>query len=242
MSWLYHRPTEGTLAFIEASSPSGRRSPRRTRAPSTPAGTTARPPRTSPSRTRSRPHSSRPAVSADHRQPALSLRADRRLEALRAASLPRRVSDHAGFLDPRGARAPQGLRRGHVPGRGRDRGVRRRAGRGIRRLPRRHHLGRAGRRAQGRDGRARDHARAATARPRHPARRAVHRHADEAGASGPADGALRPELGEPRARDRCGQPFSASTPQSKRHGSRSSTARPSTSSPTRTSRTARSRG
>ena len=45
---------------------------------------------------------------ADHRQHRARLRADRRLEALRARPLPRRVPDHAGELDPRGAGAAQG--------------------------------------------------------------------------------------------------------------------------------------
>ena len=67
---------------------------------------------------------------------------------------------------------------------------------------RRDHLGGARRRAQGRDRRARRGARAAAADPRHPARRPVDRHADQARAGRPADGALRPQLGEPRARDR----------------------------------------
>ena len=64
MLWLYHRPVEGTLAFIEQKFGAPRRSPRRTRRRSRRVTTTARPPRTSPSRTRSRPPSSRPAATA----------------------------------------------------------------------------------------------------------------------------------------------------------------------------------
>ena len=75
--------------------------------------------------------------------------------------LPRRVPDHAGVVDPRGARAAQGVRRAHVPGRGRDRRRRRGARRVVRRLARRHDVGRAGDRPQVGDGRARDRARAA---------------------------------------------------------------------------------
>jgi 2-oxoglutarate ferredoxin oxidoreductase subunit alpha len=55
MSWLYHRPTEGTSRSSSASSPRSPRSPRRTSRRSRPAGPTARPRRTSSSRTRSRP-------------------------------------------------------------------------------------------------------------------------------------------------------------------------------------------
>ena len=80
---------------------------------------------------------------ADQRQHGDRLRADRRLEALRARPLPRRLPDHARELDPRGAGAAQELRRPHLPGRGRDRRGRRGARRGLRRLARRHHLGRA---------------------------------------------------------------------------------------------------
>ena len=120
----------------------------------------------------------------------------------RPAALPRRVPDHAGVGDPRGARGLQALRRAHVPGRGRDRGCRRGARRGVRRRARRDDVGRAGRRAEGRDDRARDAARAAARDLRHPARRPVDRHADEAGAGRSADGAVRAQLGVARARRR----------------------------------------
>ena len=69
---------------------------------------------------------------------ALVARARRRERPERAAALPRRVPDHAGVGDPRGARALQALRRPHVPGRGRDRGRRRGARRLVRRRARRH--------------------------------------------------------------------------------------------------------
>ena len=51
---VYHRPTEGRSSGSTGSSRSGRRSRRRTRPPSRPATRTVRPPRTSPSATRSR--------------------------------------------------------------------------------------------------------------------------------------------------------------------------------------------
>ena len=115
------------------------------------------------------------------------------------AALPRRVPDYAGILDPRGACGQEGVRRRHVPGRGRDRRGRRRDRRLVRRRARRHRVRRAGRRPQGRDRGARDRARAAAPDPRHPARRPLDGNADEARAVRPADGALRPERREPRA-------------------------------------------
>ena len=136
---------------------------------------------------------------ADQRQHGARLRADRRLEALRPRHLPRRVPDHAGELGARGARAAQVVRRPDVPGRGRDRRGRRGSRRGLRRLARRHDLGRTGDRAQAGDDRPRDHARAAAADPRHPARRPLDRDADEAGAGRPADGHVRAQLREPGA-------------------------------------------
>ena len=107
MSWLYDRPTEGTIAFLEKkfASEAGR-SPTRTSRRSRPATRTARRPRTSPSPTRSSRRSSRPA-------PTGTSPATRRSRmGLIAASVqsglplvPRRVSDHAGLGDPRGALA-----------------------------------------------------------------------------------------------------------------------------------------
>ena len=77
------------------------------------------------------------ALSADHREPGARVRPDRRVREVGAAALPRRVPDHAGVGDPRRARAPQGVRRAHLPGRGRDRGGRRSARRELRRVARR---------------------------------------------------------------------------------------------------------
>ncbi len=81
-----------------------------------------------------------------------------------------------------------------------------RARRVVRRRSRHHHLGRARHRAQGRDRRARRHAGAAAADRRRAARRPVHRDADEARAGRPADGAVRPELGVAGAGDRVVDP------------------------------------
>ena len=73
-----------------------------------------------------------------HGQPGARARPRRRGREERAAALPRRVPDHARVGDPRGARRLQALRRPHVPGRGRDRRCRRGARRVLRRLARRH--------------------------------------------------------------------------------------------------------
>ena len=195
MSWLYNRPTEGTIDVhrgeVRASGP---RSPTPTRPPSRPATRTARPRRTSPSHYEVEPAKLKPGI---YRQitgnTALSYGLVAAVEAVRAAALPRRLPDHARLVDPGGARAAQELRRAHVPGRGRDRRGRRGARRGVRRRARRHDVGRPGDRAQVGDDRARDRARAAAADPRHPARRPLDRDADEAGAGRPADGAVRPQ-------------------------------------------------
>ena len=226
------------------SSRSGPRSSRRTRGPSRRAGTTARPRRTSPSRTRSRPREGRARhVPADLRQHGAHVRSRRGEQALGAPALPRRVSDHAGVGHPRAARAAQALRRADVPGGGRDRGLRSRARRGVRRRARRDDLGRAGNRAEVGDRGARGDARAAARDRRRPARRAVDRDADEARAGGLADGALRAELGVARAGRRGVDALrAASTRRSRRRASRSSTGRRCSSSRTPTSRTARSRG
>ena len=153
---------------------SGRRSPRRTSRRSRPATRSARRPRTfavtyevapaqlraghlpatSPATRRSRSGSSPRACSAGCRSSSARTRSRRR---------PTILEDLARL---------QALRRAHLPGRGRDRGRRRGARRELRRRARRLHVERPGRRAEGGDGRARGHARAAAADPRHPARRA----------------------------------------------------------------------
>ena len=162
MLWLYHRPIEGTLAFIEQKfgrSPAIAEANTKAFKAGYNYGETSEdfavsyevaPAKLAPGRYRQ--------ITGNT---ALSYGLDRRLEALRSPALPRRLSDHAGIVDPRGARAAQELRRHHVPGRGRDRRVRRRARCLVRRRARRHDVGRPGDRAQGRDGRARRHARAA---------------------------------------------------------------------------------
>ena len=112
-----------------------------------------------------------------------------------AAAVPGRVPDHPGQRHPARAVQAQALRRAHVPGRGRDRRHRRRAGRVVRRGAGRHHVLRAGHRAQGRDDRAGGVAGAAADHLRHPARRPVDRPADQ-------DRAVRPAAGDVRAQRR----------------------------------------
>ena len=203
MLWLYHRPTEGTLAFIEqkfGKQPAIAEANTRAFKAGYNYGETSEDFAVS--------YEVAPAASGagplppDHGQHGDELRPPRRLQALRAAALPRRVPDHAGVVDSRGALAAQELRRHDLPGRGRDRRVRRGPRRVVRRRARRDDLGRAGNRPQGRDGRSRRHARAAAPDPRHPARRPVDGDADEARAGRPADGALRPQRREPGSRRR----------------------------------------
>ena len=201
MLWLYHRPTEGTLAFIEqkfGKQPAIAEANTRAFKAGYNYGETSEDFAVSYEVAPAAPGAG--PLPADHRQHGDELRPARRLEALRPAALPRRLPDHAGVVDSRGALAAQELRRHDLPGRGRDRRLRRRPRRVVRRRARRHDLGRAGNRPQGRDGRSRRDARAAAPDPRHPARRPLDRHADEARAGRPADGALRPQRREPRSR------------------------------------------
>ena len=100
-----------------------------------------------------------------------------------------------------------------------------------------------GHRAQGGDDRARDAARAAARRLRHPARRPVDRHADEAGAGRPAQRPLRPQRRVAGAGDRRRDAGRLLLRGDRgRAASRSSTARRCSSSRTRISPTAPSRG
>ena len=105
MLWLYHRPTEGTLAFIEekfGKRPAIAEANTRAFKAGYNYGETSEDFAVS--------YEIAPAQLAPGRyrqitgNTALELRADRRLEALRPAAVPRRLPDHAGLLDPRGAR------------------------------------------------------------------------------------------------------------------------------------------
>ena len=118
------------------------------------------------------------------------------------AALPRRVPDHARIVRARGARAAQELRRAHVPGGGRDRGGRRGARRELRWLTRRVDVERSRHRAEAGDDRARHHARVAARDRRRPTGRPVDGHADEARAGRPARSDVRPQFRVTRPGDR----------------------------------------
>jgi 2-oxoglutarate ferredoxin oxidoreductase subunit alpha len=124
LSWLYNRPVEGTLSFLEAKFA---KKPEIAEAngPAFQAGwnfgeTTeefAVPTRSSPGPARSR------HLPQHHRQPGAGLRPDRGARSAAAAAVPRLLPDHPGLGHPARARQAQALRRAHLPGRGRDRGV-----------------------------------------------------------------------------------------------------------------------
>ena len=171
MSWLYHRPVEGTIAFIEQKFA---KRPEIVEANTKAFRAGWNYGETSEDFAVSYEVAPAPLAPGTYRQItgntalANGLIAASKLSG--PAALPRRVPDHARLVDPRGARRAEGVRRRHVPGRGRDRGRRRRDRRVVRRLARRHRLGRPRGRAEGGDRRARDRARAAAPDPRHPAR------------------------------------------------------------------------
>ena len=155
----------------------------------------------------------------------------RRERAERAPALPRRVSDHPGVGNAGGALALQALRHPHLPGRGRDRRRRRITRRVLRRLARDLDLERPGRRRS----RSETIGLAVALElplldPGHPARRPVDGDADEAGAGRPDARAVRAQCrvagSRRRGRD---SGRTASTPRSRRRASRSSTARRSSS-------------
>ena len=244
MSWLYSRPTEGTIAFLErkfAKQPEiAAANVKAFRAGYAFGETTeefavqyeVRPAKLAPGHLPQR-----------HRQPGARDGPRRRERAERAAALPRRLPDHARLRDPGGAGAAQELRRADLPGRGRDRRRRRRARRLLRRRARGLDVERPGRRPQGRDGRARGHARAARSS------------SSTSSAPGPPPGCRRSRSrpicswscsgGTPSRRCRCWpprRPATASRWRSRPPASPSSTARPCISSRTPTSPTAPSRG
>ena len=128
------------------------------------------------------------------RQPGAGLRADRRRAAGRAAAVPRRLPDHPGERHPARAVQAQALRRAHVPGRGRDRRHRqpRSARRSAVRWPSPQSSG-PGIALKGETIGLAVVARAAADHLRHPARRPVHRPADQDRAVRPAAGDVRPQ-------------------------------------------------
>ena len=135
MSWLYHRPTDGTLTFIGQKVRQAARDRGGQHARVQGGLELRRDLRGLRRLVRGRARKARAGdVPADHRQRRARLRADRSFEALRAAALPRRVSDHARVRDSRGARTVQALRRHDISGGGRDRRLRRRPRSRVRRL------------------------------------------------------------------------------------------------------------
>ena len=131
-------------------------------------------------------------VRPGHREPGAGLGPHRRLPAGRRAPVPGQLPDHAGVRHPARAEPAQGVRRPHLPGRGRDRRHRRRPGRLLRRRPRGDHDERPGPGPQVRDDRPGHQPRAAARHRRRPAGRAVHRAPDEDRAGRPAARHVRP--------------------------------------------------
>ena len=139
LSWLYDRPADGTLSFLEAKFAKQARDHggerRRVQAGWNFGETTE---------AFSVRYEVKPApltrghLPQHHRQHRPGLRPDRRVPAGRAAAVPRLLPDHPGLGHPARAGQAQAVRRPHVPGRGRDRGRRRGARRLVRRLAGRH--------------------------------------------------------------------------------------------------------
>ena len=235
MSWLYGRPIEPTLEFLELEvRRSGRRSPRRTRARSAPATRSARRARPSLVTYEVKPAPPRPgtyrnitgnqalalglvAASKLSHGPPLFLGATRSRRRRRSSSSSRARSASASARSrPRTRSQPCGAALGAAFGGAL--GVTTSAGPGVV--------------LKAETDRPRGDARAAAPDHRRPARRPLDWDADEAGAGRPADGALRPQLASRRCpSSRARRRATASTPRSRPRASHSSTARPSTCSP-----------
>ena len=207
LSWMYHRPTEGTVRFLERQF---RRKPEIAAAniaafragfnygETTEAFAVSyeiKPAPMAPGRYRN--------ISGNQ---ALSLGLVAAGTALRAADLPRRVPDHAGVGHPARAVQAQGVQRPDVPGRGRDRRHRRRARRLLRWRAGHHDDVRTGHLAEVRGDRPGRDDRAAAGHRRRAARRTVHRPAHEDRAVGPAAGDVRPQRRGAGAGDRAALP------------------------------------
>ena len=135
LSWLYNRPTEGTVTFLKAKFA---RNPEILEAnlAGLPGGLELRGDHRGLRdllRDQAGPDAGRP-LPQHLRQPGAVLRAGGGLPAVRAAAVPRLLPDHPGLGHPARAEQAQAVRRAHLPGRGRDRRRRRGAGRGVRRL------------------------------------------------------------------------------------------------------------
>ena len=134
MSWLYTRPTEGTIDFLEkkfAKRPEIAEANTRAFRAGYAFGETSE---GFVTQYEVAPAELQPGhVPRHHGQPGARAGPRRGQRAVEAAAVPERVPDHAGLRDPPRPRAAQELRHPHVPGRGRDR----RRGRGARRELRR---------------------------------------------------------------------------------------------------------
>ena len=203
LSWLYSRPTEGTLAFLQtkfADPPRHRRRQHR--------GLQGRLElRRDHGGVRGLVRDQAGATGRGHlpqhdRQPGAVLRTRRGRPARPAAAVPRRLPDHAGLGHPARAEQAQAVRRPYLPGRGRDRRHRCCSGRVVRRGASASAPPRARHRAQERDHRPGGVSRAAAGDLRHPARRPVDRPADQDRAVRPAAGDVRPQRRGAGAGDR----------------------------------------
>ena len=228
LSWMYGRPIEGTIDYArDEVRQEARRSATPTSPPSRPATTSARPPRRSPSRYEVKPAERRAGRYRNitgNLALSYGLVAAGRLSG--PAGVPRRLPDHPGLRHPARAEQAQGFGVTTFQAEDEIAGDRR----GDRRLVRRRTSGVTstsgpGRRAEVRgDGPGGD-ARAAAGGRRRPARRPVDRPADQDRAGRPAAGDVRPQRRGAAAGDR--GPVAratASTPRSRRAGSRSPTA------------------
>ncbi len=227
ISWLYTRPIEPTIAWIEREvrrqAPGPRGQPPRLQG-RLPLRRDRRAVRVLLRGEAGRARAGR--VHQHHRQHRDGLGPDRRLPAQRPAALPRHLPDHPGLGHPPRAVQAQAVRGAHVPGRGRDLRDRRRPRRGLRRCARgHHHLGPGHRPQVGDDGPGHQ-PRAPAADHRHPAGRPLDRppHQDRAGRPAPRH-VRPPRRGAAADRRRQDARPTASTPPSRRSGSPSSTGR-----------------
>ena len=200
MSWLYHRPIDGTIAFLEAkfaSKPAIAEANVKAFKAGWAYGETTEdfvvsyevePATLAPGTYRNITGNQALGSGSSRR----ACRAGCRSSSAPTRSRPPRRSSSSSRATSTSASAPSRPRTRSPPS-GAALGAQ------LRRRARRQHLERPRRRAQGRDGRPGGRARAAAGHRRHPARRAVDRDADEAGAGRPADGALRPQRRVARA-------------------------------------------
>ena len=170
LSWLYNRPVESTIAFLEskfASKPEIMKANKAAFQAGWNYGETTeafsvqyevKPAQLQPGTYRNITGNSALAIGPGGRVP-----------AVRAAAVPRLLPDHAGLRHPARTVQAQAVRRAHVPGRGRDRRRGRGARRGLRRRARRHHHLGPGNGPQGGDDRAGGLRGTAADRLRHPA-------------------------------------------------------------------------